>query len=217
MSEIPEKKENFETSYNDYIPTGNATMFGSESNDTISFLGSNLPGGMGDDHIRINNYWEDDGFSLTGNPYASPDVFNFGAPVAAVTFGNNHSTTMSSQSFNLNKIPQNVNLTTSEKTNNDHFWKFGEGETLKAVNDYIVSTYNAHYASEKSKVQVLDMIDAIGDGVPFCRDNLIKYSSRFGKKDGMSRLDALKIIHYGILLYHFAGFNNQTKNNNETF
>jgi hypothetical protein len=207
MSEIPEKKENFETSYSDYIPTGNSTMFGSESNDTIAFVGSNLPGGMGDDHIR---YWEDDGFSLTGNPYASPDVFNFGSPAAAVTFSNNHSVTMSSQSFNLN-------VGTSQKSNQEHFWKFGEGETLKAVNDYIVSTYNAHYASEKSKVQVLDMIDAIGDGVPFCRDNLIKYSSRFGKKDGMSRLDALKIIHYGVLLYHFAGFNNQTKNNNETF
>jgi hypothetical protein len=217
MSEIPEKKENFETNYSDYFPTGNSTMFGSESNDTIAFVGSNLPGGMGDDHIRINNYWEDDGFSLTGNPYASPDVFNFGGPAAAVTFGNNYSTTFTSQSFNLNKKTQDINLTTSEKINNDHFWKFGEGETLKAVNDYIVSTYNAHYASEKSKVQVLDMIDAIGDGVPFCRDNLIKYSSRFGKKDGMSRLDALKIIHYGILLYHFAGFNNQTKNNNETF
>lgn len=206
MSEIPEKKENFETSYGDYIPTGNSTMFGSESNDTITFVGSNLPGGMGDDHIR----WEDDGFSLTGNPYASSDVFNFGSPAAAVTFSNNHSATMSSQSFNLN-------VGTSQKSNQEHFWKFGEGETLKAVNDYIVSTYNAHYASEKSKVQVLDMIDAIGDGVPFCRDNLIKYSSRFGKKDGMSRLDALKIIHYGVLLYHFAGFNNQTKNNNETF
>jgi hypothetical protein len=193
MSEIPEKKDN------------------------VTYIGSHLPGGMGDDHIRINNYWEDDGFSLTGNPYASPDVFNFGAPAAAVSFGNNHSTTVSSQSFNLNKKTQDINLTTSEKTNQDHFWKFGEGETLKAVNDYIVSTYNAHYASEKSKVQVLDMIDAIGDGVPFCRDNLIKYSSRFGKKDGMSRLDALKIIHYGVLLYHFAGFNNQTKNNNETF
>ena len=62
------------------------------------------------------------------------------------------------------------------------------------------------------------LIDAIGDGVPFCRDNLIKYSSRFGKKDGMSKLDALKIIHYGILLYHFAGFNNETaKSNYETF
>ena len=102
--------------------------------------------------------------------------------------------------------------------NSDHFWKFGEGKTLKVVEEYIKGTYNGHYASDKSKVQVLDMIDAIDDGVPFCRDNLIKYSSRFGKKDGMSKLDALKIIHYGILLYHFAGFNNETqKSNYETF
>ena len=102
--------------------------------------------------------------------------------------------------------------------NSDHFWKFGEGKTLKVVEEYIKGTYNGHYASDKSKVQVLDMIDAIDDGVPFCRDNLIKYSSRFGKKDGMSKLDALKIIHYGVILYHFAGFNNETqKSNYETF
>jgi len=100
----------------------------------------------------------------------------------------------------------------------EHFWKFGEGKTLKAVDEYIKGTYKGHYASDKSKFQVLDMIDAIDDGVPFCRDNLIKYSSRFGKKDGMSKLDALKIIHYGVLLYHFAGFNNETgKSNYETF
>jgi len=222
MSEIPDKKENFETDYESLLPDGYWLGVDgkddkySTKNDTILFgnaiTGSRVFGGM-----RDQEYWEDDGFSLTGNPYASPDVFNFGAPAAAVSFGNNHSTTISSQSFNLNKKTQDVNLNTSQKSNQEHFWKFGEGETLKAVNDYIVSTYNAHYASEKSKVQVLDMIDAIGDGVPFCRDNLIKYSSRFGKKDGMSRLDALKIIHYGVLLYHFAGFNNQTKNNNETF
>jgi len=181
MSEIPEKK------------------------DSVTYIGSALPGGMGEDHIQFTphsdyyfeydgnktqDFWEEDGISLTGNPYASPDVL----------------------SLNSYTVPP-----IQSKTTQEHFWKFGEGETLKAVNDYIVSTYRSHYASEKSKVQWLDMIDAIGDGVPFCRDNLIKYSSRFGKKDGMSRLDALKIIHYGILLYHFAGFNNQTKNNNETF
>jgi hypothetical protein len=181
MSEIPEKK------------------------DSVTYIGSNLPGGLGEDHIQFTphseyyfdydrnknqDFWEDDGISLTGNPYTSPDVL----------------------SLNSYTVPP-----IQSKTTQEHFWKFGEGETLKAVNDYIVSTYNAHYASEKSKVQVLDIIDAIGDGVPFCRDNLIKYSSRFGKKGGMSRLDALKIIHYGVLLYHFAGFNNETKNNNETF
>ena len=116
--------------------------------------------------------------------------------------------------FNFNNTCYEVN----PQPNSDHCWKFGEGKTLKVVEEYIKGTYNGHYASDKSKVQVLDMIDAIDDGVPFCRDNLIKYSSRFGKKDGMSKLDALKIIHYGVLLYHFAGFNNETqKSNYETF
>ena len=111
-----------------------------------------------------------------------------------------------------------ISYEVKSQPNSDHFWKFGEGKTLKVVEEYIKGTYNGHYASDKSKVQVLDMIDAIDDGVPFCRDNLIKYSSRFGKKDGMSKLDALKIIHYGILLYHFAGFNNENaKSNYETF
>ena len=181
--------ENFESNYESFIPEKPpAVTFGS----TDYITGSHLPGGMGEDYIsfNMNNYWDDDGFSLTGNPYvSSPDVL------------------YPSTSYEVKSQP-----------NSDHFWKFGEGKTLKVVEEYIKGTYNGHYASDKSMVQVLDMIDAIDDGVPFCRDNLIKYSSRFGKKDGMSKLDALKIIHYGILLYHFAGFNNETqKSNYETF
>jgi len=193
MSEMPDKKENFETDYESSIPEKPPSVtFGA-----ASITGSHLLGGMGEDHISFGcntNYWEDDGFSLTGNPYASPDVL----------------------SLNSHTIPTSYEVKPS--LNSDHFWKFGEGKTLKVVEDYIKGTYNGHYASDKSKVQVLDMIDAIDDGVPFCRDNLIKYSSRFGKKDGMSKLDALKIIHYGVLLYHFAGFNNENaKSNYETF
>jgi hypothetical protein len=101
--------------------------------------------------------------------------------------------------------------------NENGFWKFNEDKTLKAAQDYISSTYHQHYTSEESKVQVLDIIEAIGDGVPFCRDNLIKYSARFGKKNGFSKLDALKIIHYGILLYNFAGFHKNTTDRYETF
>ena len=139
---------------------------------------------------EYTNYWKND----SRNPYASPDVLS------------------------LNSHTISTSYEVKSQLNSDHFWKFGEGKTLKVVEEYIKGTYNGHYASDKSKVQVLDMIDAIDDGIPFCRDNLIKYSSRFGKKDGMSKLDALKIIHYGILLYHFAGFNNETqKSNYETF
>jgi hypothetical protein len=96
------------------------------------------------------------------------------------------------------------------------FWKYDEDLTLKVVEEYLASTYHQHYTSEESKVQVLDIIEAIGDGVPFCRDNLIKYSARFGKKNGYSKLDALKIIHYGILMYHFSGFHKEpTQSYNE--
>jgi hypothetical protein len=113
-------------------------------------------------------------------------------------------------------IPENK-YNFQEKNKEEHFWKFNEGKTLKAAEEYIKSTYHQHYTSEESKVQVLDIIEAIGDGVPFCRDNLIKYSARFGKKNGFSKLDALKIIHYGILMYNFAGFHKNVNDRYETF
>ena len=61
--------ENFESNYESFIPEKPpAVTFGS----TDSITGSHLPGGMREDHISFNNsFWEDDGFSLTGNPYQS--------------------------------------------------------------------------------------------------------------------------------------------------
>jgi hypothetical protein len=115
--------------------------------------------------------------------------------------------------------PDRIGSIENESMNgsNNGFWKFNEDKTLKEAKEYIKSTYHQHYTSEESKVQVLDIIEAIGDGVPFCRDNLIKYSARFGKKNGFSKLDALKIIHYGILMYNFAGFHNNRTDRYETF
>ena len=123
---------------------------------------------------------------------------------------------MTADGFWISPEDKSINLTMPENTNKNGFWKYNEDKTLKAAQDYISSTYHQHYTSEESKVQVLDIIEAIGDGVPFCRDNLIKYSARFGKKNGFSKLDALKIIHYGILMYHFAGFHKNT-DSYETF
>jgi len=115
--------------------------------------------------------------------------------------------------FNFDSVTTNKD----SSTNDNGFWKFSEDQTLKVLEEYLTSTYHSHYTSENSKVQVLDIIEAIGDGVPFCRDNLIKYASRFGKKNGMSKLDALKIMHYGVLLYHFAGFHKTNSDGYETF
>jgi hypothetical protein len=89
--------------------------------------------------------------------------------------------------------------------NANGFWKYEEDKTLKQIEEYLTSTYQSHYTSENSKTQTLDLIESIGDAEAFTRSNAIKYLSRFGKKNGKSKMDILKAIHYCILLYHFAG------------
>lgn len=102
-------------------------------------------------------------------------------------------------------------------TNANGFWKYEEDKTLRDIQNYLTSTYHSHYTSDNSKTQTLDLIQSIGDAEPFVRSNAIKYLSRFGKKNGKSKLDILKAIHYCILLYHFAGLHNETKDSYETF
>jgi hypothetical protein len=116
-------------------------------------------------------------------------------------------------SFNSeNRIDLNL-----ESTSKNGFWKYEEDKTLKEVRDYLSGTYRAHYTSKESKTQTLDLIESIGDAEPFCRSNAIKYLSRFGKKNGKSKQDILKAIHYCILLYHFSGLHNETTQPYETF
>jgi len=114
----------------------------------------------------------------------------------------------------MNEDRIELNLESTEKNG---FWKYEEDKTMKEIRDYLSSTYNAHYTSPDSKTQTLDLIESIGDAEPFCRSNAIKYLSRFGKKNGKSKQDILKAIHYCVLLYHFSGIHNQPKGNYETF
>ena len=101
--------------------------------------------------------------------------------------------------------------------NDNGFWKYHEDVVLKEVREYLGGTYRSHYASSESKTQTLDLIEGIGDAEPFCRSNAIKYLSRFGKKNGKSKQDILKAIHYCILLYHFSGLCNENTTPYETF
>ena len=101
--------------------------------------------------------------------------------------------------------------------NENGFWKYHEDVILKEIREYLGGTYRSHYASPESQTQTLDLIEGIGDAEPFCRSNAIKYLSRFGKKNGKSKQDILKAIHYCILLYHFAGLCNENTQPYETF
>ena len=101
--------------------------------------------------------------------------------------------------------PREVVITPEENAvSQDSLWKYNEGKILQEIEAYLKSTYKGHYVCDDQKIQTLDLIESIGDAEAFCRSNAIKYLSRFGKKDGKNRKDILKVIHYAILLYHFA-------------
>ena len=95
--------------------------------------------------------------------------------------------------------------------------KYKEDEAIKALQDYISTTYGGHYTSKENNVQTLDLIESVGDAESFCRSNAIKYLSRYDKK-GQAKRDILKALHYSLLLYHFSGQLKETTNRGyETF
>ena len=98
-----------------------------------------------------------------------------------------------------------VNMNEKAKSNK---YKYNEDTILKELQDYIAGTYNQHYSAGDEKIQTLDLIEACGDGEPFCRSNILKYASRYDKK-GTARRDIMKILHYAVLLMHFNDKNAQ--------
>ena len=155
------------------------------------------------DELNMSNqdYWEEDGFSIVGNPLyasASPDTISFSSTTslggAADTLTLYGLSGQDSMSFDLN-------LPTTKR-------KYNEDEILKELSDYISGTYKQHYSAGDDAIQTLDLIEACGDGEAFCRSNILKYASRYDKK-GTARRDILKILHYAVLLMHFNDKNAQ--------
>jgi hypothetical protein len=115
------------------------------------------------------------------------------------------------------KMDKNTNLNTQQSpidfipTSATPF-KYNEEEIVKELLEYIRGTYRQHYSAGDDKIQTLDLIEACGDGEPFCRSNILKYASRYDKK-GSARRDIIKILHYAVLLMHF----NDKNANRETY
>lgn len=85
---------------------------------------------------------------------------------------------------------------------NNHAFKYEEDKSLNDVHDYIISTYNQHYVG-KNNVQIQDLIIATGHGESFYIGNIIKYVTRYGRKDSKrNKYDLMKAFHYLCLLYY---------------
>ena len=76
-------------------------------------------------------------------------------------------------------------------------YAFNEDEILDEMQEYIDSTYDAHYS--QNQYQSTEIIEDMGHGMGFAIGNVIKYCQRYGKKAGYNRDDLKKVIHYGII------------------
>jgi hypothetical protein len=94
-------------------------------------------------------------------------------------------------------------------------YKYEEDKIIRELLEYVRGTYQQHYSAGDDKIQTLDLIEACGDGEPFCRSNILKYASRYDRK-GSARRDILKILHYAVLLLHFND-KNAKRDTYETF
>jgi hypothetical protein len=148
--------------------------------------------------IPNQDFWVEDGISLTGNPNSSPDTIIIGS-------GNINKFTLTagdSGTLNLEKTP----VTMNETKNN--LWKYNEDKILKDIQDYVTSTYGSHYCGHNDAykdIQTIDLMAAKDLAPGFCQANILKYGSRYGDKDGRNKRDLLKVIHYAMLLLHFDG------------
>ena len=106
------------------------------------------------------------------------------------------------------KIPEDFQTPSSPLEDNT-IRKYKEDESIKALQEYVSSTYGGHYTSKENNVQTLDLIESVGDAESFCRSNAIKYLSRYDKK-GQAKRDIMKALHYTLLLYYFSGQLNET-------
>lgn len=110
--------------------------------------------------------------------------------------------TMASDSITTISLddPRDTIVTLTGDTTFDYVdYKFGENKYLQELKEYIDSTYQGHYAT--NKFQSTEVIIARGHGTGFCMGNVDKYANRYGKKGTRedARKDLLKVIHYALL------------------
>ena len=229
-------------------------IFGGDSSDTISVHGAqdfnygsaasadtitfSLAGAAGSDTIDFSrgagsfypadhpsqSFWQEDGFSLTGNPGAMasdtikltddpyPTVGAFAGSRVKGGMGEDHI------SIGLDDVYKHHFPAKPQPELKYKSQKYQEDKGIADLKDYVSSTYQGHYTNESSDVQTLDLIHSVGDAESFCRSNALKYLSRYDKK-GSAKRDILKAMHYCLLLYYFSGQTNDeiTTHGYETF
>ena len=161
---------------------------------------------------RVVGKTNDDTITITGGDFVN---FDLGIGNTAyvdtlnISLPDDYPSAFTALSDNDDAIAHLIDDPISSGIEDNSIRKYKEDESIKALQDYISTTYGGHYTSKENNVQTLDLIESVGDAESFCRSNAIKYLSRYDKK-GQAKRDILKALHYSLLLYHFSGQLNET-------
>lgn len=79
--------------------------------------------------------------------------------------------------------------------------KHGEFETAQAFLDY-VNSRSQHYSGDDD-IELVDYLASIDQLEGYCISSIMRYISRFGKKNGKNKQDLLKAIHCISYLYYY--------------
>lgn len=86
-------------------------------------------------------------------------------------------------------------------------YRYNEFALIGELEDYVNSTYTEHYS--KNKFQATEFIIDGGHGEGFCLGNILKYTQRYGNKEGKNRKDLLKVLHYALIALHVHDLEHQ--------
>jgi len=90
-------------------------------------------------------------------------------------------------------------------------YKYSEDKILADLKAYIDKTYTQHYKSDQQDIQCLDAWIAMGDATPTFRNTAMKYLWRYGKKNGNSKDDLMKTLHYVFFALHNDHYKGKNK------
>ena len=85
-------------------------------------------------------------------------------------------------------------------------YRYNERALIEELQSYVDSTYDEHYS--KNKFQATEFIIDGGHGEGFCLGNILKYTQRYGNKEGKNRKDLLKVLHYALIALHVHDLEN---------
>jgi hypothetical protein len=80
-------------------------------------------------------------------------------------------------------------------------YRFDEKKYFEELKQYIDETYSGHY---QKGIPVADFIMSNLETADFFKGNVLKYITRYGRKNGHDKADLLKAVHYifFMLYYH---------------